>query len=113
MIKIKKNIEKWLDKYGIKNYKLIPNDKYGFVIDVYQNFDLKNQNLKDISIKFKNIFGDFFDNNYNLTPLSWAPSKVNCFNVSEIFLHLKIISKTFSFFIINNFFFKPSVIPVT
>lgn len=38
--KDKKQITNWLDKYGVKNYILIPDEKYGFVVDVNGSVDL-------------------------------------------------------------------------
>lgn len=33
-LKIQDEIIQWLDNHGIKNYTLIPDETYGFVIDV-------------------------------------------------------------------------------
>ena len=38
----KKSIEQWLVKYDIENYTLLPDAKYGFIVEVDGNIDLYN-----------------------------------------------------------------------
>ena len=38
--KDKQQIINWLDAYEVKNYKLVPDEKYGFFVDVNNDVDL-------------------------------------------------------------------------
>ena len=84
LLKNKIEIEKWLNKYKIKNYELIPDEKYGYVVNVNENVYLNNKNLKSIDVKFNIIHGDFDCSTNCLTSLNGCPKIVNkdfyCFN---------------------------------
>lgn len=74
--KNKEEIEGWLNKYYIKNYTLIPNEKYGYVVDVQKSVDLSSVNLDWIPIKFNKIKGNLNCCDNRLTSLEFCPEKV-------------------------------------
>lgn len=72
----KKDIIDWLDKYEVKGYTLIPDEKYVFVVEVSGKVDLTGRGLNFIPIKFSNVSGNF-DCGYNeLISLEFCPEKV-------------------------------------
>ena len=71
--KDKQQIIDWLDKYQVKNYTLIPNEKYGFVIDVSGDVDLRSRKLFNIPVKFNKIIKGFDCSNNNLISLEFCP----------------------------------------
>ena len=77
LLRNKKEIEEWLNKYHIKNYELIADDKYGYVVNVDSNVDLTGDDLKSIDVKF-NIIKGYFDCSCNrLQSLVGCPEIVN------------------------------------
>lgn len=74
--KTKKEIEDWLNEHKVENYTLIPDEKYGFVVDVNGSVDLFGLNLKCIPIKFNMVTGDFYCSDNNLTNLKFSPVNV-------------------------------------
>ena len=91
-----KETVEWLEKYKIKNYKiLLINDQ--LVVDAFGNVGLQKKQLKEIPIKFNKVVGcfdcsyneletlkgcpeevtdSFFCNDNNLTSLEHSPKKV-------------------------------------
>ena len=72
----KQKIINWLEKHQVKNYILVPDEKYGFVIDVNGDADLSDQNLINIPVKFNKISGYFGCSNNQLTSLEFCPKTV-------------------------------------
>lgn len=70
------DIQKWLDNYSIENYILIPDHKYGYIVDVNDNVNLSYSGIKLIEVKFNIIKGNF-DCSYNfLYTLKGSPKIV-------------------------------------
>ena len=67
----------WLDEYKIKKYTLVPDEQYGFVIDVSSNVYLSYKKLTIIPIKFNKITGSFYCNNNKLISLEFSPQIVS------------------------------------
>ena len=86
--KDKQQITNWLDKYQVKNYTLILDEKYGFVVDIDGDFKLNDKNLTNIPVKFNIVKGDFYcDNNPKLREIQ------NIFNFNLIYLeHKKLLA---------------------
>ena len=64
LLKEKEEIEAWLNQYKIQNYELKKDKEYGYVVNVNNNVDLTNKNLKNIDVKFNEING-YFDCSHN------------------------------------------------
>ena len=62
----------WLDKYDVKSYTLVPDEKYGFVVDVNGDVNLSFKELINIPIKFNKISGSFYYYNNKLTSLEFS-----------------------------------------
>ena len=77
LLRKKQEIENWLNQYHIRNYELIQNAKYGYVVNVNNNVDLYNRNLKSIDIKFNHVTGWFDCSENELTSLEGCPNIVN------------------------------------
>ena len=75
-LKTEKEITKWLEKYEIKNYTLIPNDKYGFAVDINGNVDLSCKKLNHIPVRFNSISRSLYCYDNNLTSLEFFPQNV-------------------------------------
>lgn len=91
--KNKKNIIQWLDKYKIIDYILIPDQQYGYVIDVNNRVNLQNKKLKFIPVKFNSINGDFSCSGNRLTSLEFCPNFID----GDFFCsHNKLTSLEFS-----------------
>lgn len=71
----KKDIINWLEKYGVKNYTLISDNKYGFVVDVGCDVTIKSSG--NIPIKFNEINGFLSCRNCDLESLDFAPKIIN------------------------------------
>ena len=77
LLRKKEDIEAWLNEYHVQNYELIEDKKYGYVVNVNGNVDLKNRKLRSIKIKFNEVNG-FFDCSENqLKLLKGCPEIVN------------------------------------
>ena len=59
LLRKKEEIEAWLNQFQIKNYELIKDDEYGYIVNVNGDIDLRNKDLINISVKFNNIKGSF------------------------------------------------------
>ena len=66
----------WLKKHEVKKYTLVPDEQYGFVIDVNGDVDLSDKNLINIPVKFNTINGYFICNVNQLTSLEFCPQTV-------------------------------------
>ena len=78
LLKDKKEIEAWLKQYSIKNYELIEDDEYGYVVNTISDIYLNFQNLYKMEIKFNEINGNFSCNNnkLNLESLKYLPKEI-------------------------------------
>ena len=74
--KNKQQIINWLEKHEVKNYILVPDEKYGFVVDVNGNVNLFGKYLINIPIKFNNVSISFNCGYNQLTSLEFSPQKV-------------------------------------
>ena len=59
LLKTKKQIIEWLENYGVKNYKLISDEKYGYLVNVNGPVYLSHKQLESIDVKFNIIKGHF------------------------------------------------------
>ncbi len=82
-LKEKSDIVNWLEAYKIKNYEIVTNDKYGWVVDVQNDVFLSNMNLEYIPMKFNIVEGNFDCSRNNLRTLIFAPSKCINFDCTE------------------------------
>ena len=73
LLKNKIEIEKWLNKYNIKNYELFEDKEYGYIVNVNGSVNLYTKNLKSIEVKFNIVKGDFLCNNNKLKNLEGCP----------------------------------------
>lgn len=76
LFKEKNDIEKWLNIYGIQNYRLIAHKDYGYVVNVDSSVDLVYSNITEIKIKFNEIKGNFNCSGNLLTSLKGCPEIV-------------------------------------
>src|SRR6476646_11119591 len=77
LLKNKRKIINWLEKYYITNYTLIEDTEYGYIVDVDGDVDISGKNLAKIEVKFNEINGSFYMNNNKLTSLEGAPKIVS------------------------------------
>lgn len=75
-LKTEKEITKWLDNHGVRGYALIPDEQYGFVVNVVGNVYLSNENLTHIHIKFNTINGYLNCYHNKLSSLELCPVHV-------------------------------------
>ena len=79
-----KQIIDWLDKYKVKNYTLVPDEQYGFVVNVIGDVNLNDKKLFNIPVKFSEVTGIFNCSDNQLTSLKFCPQIVelnfNCSN---------------------------------
>ena len=76
LLREKKEIEDWLNHYNIQNYVLIENQKYGYVVDVYNCVELSYKRLKNIKVKFNKVEKWFDCSNNELESLEGCPNIV-------------------------------------
>lgn len=70
-------ITEWLNKYDIfYDYEIIPNEKYGFVVNLDTDFHAFDKNLTWIPIKFNIVNGVFNCSKNKLASLEFAPNYV-------------------------------------
>lgn len=60
LLKNRKSITNWLDKYGVENYKLVKDAQYGFVVNINGNVYLGHKNLTILPVKFGVVSGYFY-----------------------------------------------------
>lgn len=70
-------IERWLKKQDIREYALVEDKRYGYVVDVFTDVELSNRELKKIAVKFNIVNGGFFCQENCLTSLQGSPNVVN------------------------------------
>lgn len=75
--KTEKEIRDWLEEHDIKNYQLIPDKRYTFVVNVNDHVNISNRGLKWVPVKFGKVSGDLACNNNQLTSLEFCPKRVN------------------------------------
>ena len=66
----------WLKKHEVKKYTLVPDEQYGFVIDVNGDVYLSDKNLINIPVKFNTVKGNFYCTRNKLTSLEFSPQTV-------------------------------------
>ena len=71
--KDKQQIIDWLDLYEVKNYTLVPDEKYGFIVNVNGNVYLSDKKLLSIPVKFSEVVGSFSCYSNKLTSLEFSP----------------------------------------
>lgn len=76
LLKDEKSIIAWLNEHGIKNYKLVTDAYYDYVVDVYGSIDLCCTNIKNLAIKFNIVSGNFDCSHNQLTNLKGCPTYV-------------------------------------
>ena len=76
LLRNKIEVENWLNQYGITNYELILDEKYGYVVNVNDLVFLYNKNLVSIDIKFNEVKGYFNCSDNNLNSLKGCPEIV-------------------------------------
>lgn len=76
LYKEREDINNWLHKYRVRNYTLVPDEQYGYIVDVNGSVDLDNKNLSSIDVKFGIIRGNFSCSGNNLTSLEGSPNEV-------------------------------------
>ena len=105
LLKEKENIEMWLNKYGVKNYTLIKDEKYGYVVNTSSHVILSEKKLYNLNVKFNEVNGDFICSHNLLDTLEGSPEIVNGnFNCSNNQLKNLLFSpqQTFNGFLCNN-----------
>ena len=66
----------FLKKYNIKNYELIEDDEYGYIVNVNESVNLTCKKLKKLPFQFNEINGSFWCSNNNLESLEGCPKIV-------------------------------------
>ena len=84
LLRKKEEIKTWLNQYQIKDYDLIKDEKYGYVVNVNNHVNLYSKKLKSINVKFNEVTG-YFDCSFNeLETLEGCPEIVEggfyCYN---------------------------------
>ena len=72
----KQKIINWLDEYEVKNYKLVPDKQYRFVVNVNGDVNLSDKKLINIPVKFSEVKGFFYCSYNKLTSLEFCPQTV-------------------------------------
>lgn len=73
----KASIVAWLRGNKVKNYELIEDNRYGFIVNVYSTVDLSYKYLENISIKFGKVEGDFYCCYNELKNLECFPDEIS------------------------------------
>lgn len=82
-LKTETEIIAWLKEYRVRDYELVADKHYGFVVNVNNDVDLKNQDLYMIPVKFNLVAGSFNVRGNRLQNLAFAPSDImNVFDCS-------------------------------
>ena len=74
--KDKQQIINWLDEYDVKNYKLVLDKQYRFVVNVTGDVGLSDKKLINIPVKFSEVKGFFYCSYNKLTSLEFSPQTV-------------------------------------
>lgn len=83
LFKKKEKIIEWLEKYRIRNYTLVEDLQYGYVVNVDGHVWLGERNLKQLMVKFNCVTGGFDCSKNKLTTLYGCPQKCNNFACSH------------------------------
>lgn len=75
--KEKKQIENWLILQKVKDYTLIKDKNYGYVVDVQADVHLSKRDLEFIPVKFNVIKGSFCCDGNKLKELDFCPHTVS------------------------------------
>ena len=76
LLRKKEEIEAWLEKYEIQDYQLIKDEKYGYVVNVFEFINLSNKGLKSIDVKFNEIKSSLICNYNELESFEGFPEKI-------------------------------------
>ena len=76
LLRKKEEIEAWLNFYKIRNYEIISNEEYGYVVNVNGHVKLFNKNIKNIEVKFNEVNGNFTCGHNQLKSLEGSPKIV-------------------------------------
>ena len=76
LLRKKEEIEAWLNQYQIKNYELIEDQEYGYIVNVNGGVNLNLKKLKSIDVKFNEVRGFFDCENNKLKSLEGCPEIV-------------------------------------
>lgn len=76
-LKYSSDIEAWLRSQAIKDYQLIPDIQFGFMVDVCASVDLSDKSHTFIPVKFNRIEGNFLVSHNELTSLDFCPQIVS------------------------------------
>ena len=101
LLKNKVEIEEWLKINFVFDYKLISDEKYGYVVNVNYSVHLSDLNLKSIDVKFNIIKGSFYCCFNKLDSLKGCPEIVKidfwCNNnkLETLLYGPKIVEKNF------------------
>ena len=79
LLRKKEEIKAWLKKNNIENYELIPNEEYGYIVNVNRDVSLFNCKLKNIEVKFNKIKGNFSCFRNQLESLEGCPEIISGF----------------------------------
>lgn len=80
----KSDIVTWLHKYKIKDFRLVPDEQYVFVVDVYQDVNLFLKKLTHLPVKFRHVHNNFSCSFNQLSSLNGCPDTVRLnFNCSK------------------------------
>lgn len=66
----------WLNHHHIKNYRIFPEENYGFVVSVQGHVNLRSMKLRHIPVKFLSVDKDFDCANNLLTCLEFIPKYI-------------------------------------
>ena len=58
LLRKKEEIEDWLNQYEIRNYEMIEDHKYGYVVNINRSVDLYNKKLKNIDVETFEYIGE-------------------------------------------------------
>lgn len=73
----KASIVAWLRGNSVKNYELIEDRVYGFIVNTYSTVDLSQKYLENISIKFGKVEGNFYCSYNELKTFQGFPDEIS------------------------------------
>lgn len=76
LLQNKEKIIAWLNQYQIKDYEVVEDNEYGYVVNVEGGVDISNKNLKLIAVKFNEVKGNFNCAKNQLATLEGGPKEV-------------------------------------
>lgn len=72
-----KKIKAWLDQHNVKKYILVPDEQYGFMVNVEDSVLMAGLKIKKIKVKFHEVKGRFDVEANELQTLKGCPEIVN------------------------------------